>query len=404
MPVQTQILTRRGTAASWTSTNPTLGAGEIGYETDTGRFKIGTGAAAWASLGYFNRDPLTTKGDLYTFSTTDDRLAVGANGETLVADSSTSTGLRYQATQAAGKNALINGGFDIWQRGTSFTSSLVYGADRWFEYFGSGTFTYARTTSNLPDGFQYGMQITSNSTTASAELYQTMETANCIRFAGKTIVVSGWVRSSSNVTATVLMGSSTATDEPQSGTFSSISGTGTSWATTGTATRFSATFVIPSTAKSLRFGLQTGSLASAATFTVTGLQIEEGNVATGFMRTGGTIQGELAACQRYYFRWTATDLYSPFSQGISTTTTNAQIFVQYPVTMRTKPTVLEFSTLVISDIGSYNLAISAITLSNGSSNVAEIGCTNAATATANRAAFIRSNNSASGYLAFGAEL
>jgi hypothetical protein len=312
--------------------------------------------------------------------------------------------LRYQATQAAGKNALINGGFDIWQRGTSFTSSLVYGADRWFEYFGSGTFTYARTTSNLPDGFQYGMQITSNSTTASAELYQTMETANCIRFAGKTIVVSGWVRSSSNVTATVLMGSSTATDEPQSGTFSSISGTGTSWATTGTATRFSATFVIPSTAKSLRFGLQTGSLASAATFTVTGLQIEEGNVATGFMRTGGTIQGELAACQRYYFRWTATDLYSPFSQGISTTTTNAQIFVQYPVTMRTKPTVLEFSTLVISDIGSYNLAISAITLSNGSSNVAEIGCTNAATATANRAAFIRSNNSASGYLAFGAEL
>ena len=62
MPVQTQILTRRGTAASWTSTNPTLGAGEIGYETDTGNFKIGTGAAAWASLPYNLNGGVSTSG------------------------------------------------------------------------------------------------------------------------------------------------------------------------------------------------------------------------------------------------------------------------------------------------------------------------------------------------------
>jgi len=43
---------RRDSAASWTSNNPTLSAGEIGVETDTGKFKIGTGAAAWAALGY----------------------------------------------------------------------------------------------------------------------------------------------------------------------------------------------------------------------------------------------------------------------------------------------------------------------------------------------------------------
>jgi hypothetical protein len=52
MAVQTQIQTRRGTAASWTSTNPTLAAGEIGFETDTGKFKIGNGSTAWASLAY----------------------------------------------------------------------------------------------------------------------------------------------------------------------------------------------------------------------------------------------------------------------------------------------------------------------------------------------------------------
>jgi hypothetical protein len=43
---------RRGTASSWTSTNPTLAAGELGFETDTGKFKIGTGSSTWNSLLY----------------------------------------------------------------------------------------------------------------------------------------------------------------------------------------------------------------------------------------------------------------------------------------------------------------------------------------------------------------
>jgi len=63
--------------------------------------------------------PITAKGDLFTFSTAPARLAVGNNGESLVADSAATTGLRYQPTQAAGKNGVINGGFDNWQRGTS---------------------------------------------------------------------------------------------------------------------------------------------------------------------------------------------------------------------------------------------------------------------------------------------
>lgn len=47
-----RIQLRRDTAANWTTANPTLAAGELGFETDTGRFKLGTGAAAWSSLGY----------------------------------------------------------------------------------------------------------------------------------------------------------------------------------------------------------------------------------------------------------------------------------------------------------------------------------------------------------------
>ena len=44
---------RRGTAAQWTAANPVLGAGEIGFETDTGKFKIGDGTNQWGSLDYF---------------------------------------------------------------------------------------------------------------------------------------------------------------------------------------------------------------------------------------------------------------------------------------------------------------------------------------------------------------
>lgn len=44
---------RRGTAAEWTSANPILASGEFGFETDTGKFKIGNGSSNWAALAYF---------------------------------------------------------------------------------------------------------------------------------------------------------------------------------------------------------------------------------------------------------------------------------------------------------------------------------------------------------------
>jgi len=50
MAVQIQL--RNGTAAQWTSANPTLAVGEVGVETDTNRFKVGTGSTAWNSLAY----------------------------------------------------------------------------------------------------------------------------------------------------------------------------------------------------------------------------------------------------------------------------------------------------------------------------------------------------------------
>ena len=44
---------RRGTAAQWTAANPVLAAGEIGFETDTSKFKMGNGSSTWSALTYF---------------------------------------------------------------------------------------------------------------------------------------------------------------------------------------------------------------------------------------------------------------------------------------------------------------------------------------------------------------
>ena len=58
---------RRDTAANWTNNNPTLLNGELGYETDTGYFKIGDGSTAWTSLGYIDG----TKVSAYPLATAD---------------------------------------------------------------------------------------------------------------------------------------------------------------------------------------------------------------------------------------------------------------------------------------------------------------------------------------------
>lgn len=54
MSVETLIQFRKGLAETWTNVNPTLGLGEPGYESDTGKLKIGDGSTTWTSLNYVN--------------------------------------------------------------------------------------------------------------------------------------------------------------------------------------------------------------------------------------------------------------------------------------------------------------------------------------------------------------
>ena len=98
MPVQTKIQLRRDTAANWTSTNPTLASGEVGFETNTGKFKIGDGSTAWTSLVY-------APAGLAEKATS---LAAGATGS-LPYQSATGT-TAYLAVGSPGQVLMVNGG------------------------------------------------------------------------------------------------------------------------------------------------------------------------------------------------------------------------------------------------------------------------------------------------------
>jgi hypothetical protein len=363
--------------------------------------------------------PLTAKGDLFGYSTTQARVPVGADGETIVADSSTSTGLRYQATVAAGKNAIINGGMDIWQRGTSFTptsAAFNYCADRWYSLLETGTsgMTITRST-DAPAGFQYSLRTQrTNGTTGTGRplIYTAVETSNSIPFAGQTVTMSLWVKKGANYSGgafSPIIYSGTGTDQ---GGYPSIWSGAVGQTLTITPTtswvRYSTTYAVPSNATQL--GIQTGWVPSGTagaddSLYFTGVQIEIGSVATQFTRTGGSIQGELAACQRYYYRSYPNLAYGTHpAQGQAQTTTSIAYNVNLPQSMRVTPTAVEFSNLAAFDSNNV-LALSGITLdvNQSSPKTAWVGGT-VTGAVQYRSYFLLNNNNATGYIGLTAEL
>jgi hypothetical protein len=89
------------------------------------------GAPAWVTAGSGGGSPLTTKGDIYVFGTSDTRLPVGSNGYALVADSAAATGLNWSRMQPYDAGALTSITAGTWAGATSITTLGTVATGTW---------------------------------------------------------------------------------------------------------------------------------------------------------------------------------------------------------------------------------------------------------------------------------
>jgi hypothetical protein len=312
-------------------------------------------------------------------------------------------------------NYIINGAFDIWQRGTSFTppsSAAQFNADRWYvERLTGATITReAFTPADLTAiGFgeaQYYMRIASAGATTQQILVQKVEDVRTL--AGQTVTVSFYAKAATaeeyRVRLTQNFGSGGSADVNTAQIARTV---GTSWA------RYSSTFTVPSisgktvgTGSALLLDIRNPA-ATAFTLDIWGVQLEAGSVATPFRRNANSIQGELAACQRYYYRLTAETTNTRLGNGHNLTTTAARMITFFPATMRTRPTALEQTgTAANYDIQHANTATacsSVPTFESANTNMAVTNLTVASGLTAGQGSNGRFTD-ANAYLGWSAEL
>lgn len=297
------------------------------------------------------------------------------------------------------KNFLINGGMDNWQRGATGlgTSTGSYTADRWV--LGSSSTTVTRDT-DVPVSpyFQYSLKMVG---TGDNSLIQRIEASNSTLLAGQTITFSFYAKRTSGTGALdVRFYYPTTADTygavTQIGSTVVVSASpASSW------TRYTVTAAIGT---NITTGLQVliNNTGAATTF-ITGAQLELGSVATPFARAGGSIGGELALCQRYYYRSTGGSVYQFFGGGIAPGTTTVNILFNHAVSMRVPPTSVEFSTIDITDNAVIQNAVSAVTLNQKTQNLSTLLMTTTGL-TQGKFYNCMANNNVNSYVAVSAEL
>jgi hypothetical protein len=320
---------------------------------------------------------------------------------------------------SAGKNKIINGDLYWNQRSfSSTTSDSQYFADRWRTYLGAGTATF--TTPTIAWGSFAGqnsnkvVRITSSSSSNDLGIVTRIENVNTL--ANQTVTLSFWIRSSGSTFGTDFAAleqyfGSGGSSIVQVYGLSNVS-FGSSW------TRVSATYSLASIAgKTIGEGnylqvridpVQT--LPNGEWIEITHVQLEAGSIATAFQTSTGTIQGELAECQRYYVRYVCESgaPYAIFAPSGLTNLTNAAIcFTPVPVELRSYPSSVEYGgTLIIDAINGATATVTGITVQDRSNKkIVSINYTaSGGGLTAGVFTTVRANNSSTAYLGISAEL
>jgi hypothetical protein len=318
----------------------------------------------------------------------------------------------------AGKNKVINSDFDVWQRGTSFTNpaNLTYTADRIGIYFdGSGA---TRTVSQQANVGAIGVYSPTYfirfahsvaGTGASNNLWYT-RLEDVSTYAGQTVTFSIYAKAAAT---TVLPQISVDQNFGSGGSASVTTVFATSVSVTTSWVRYSYSVAIPSiTGKTVGANNYLGievRMPLNATFTLdfSQIQLEAGSKATPFQTaSGGSPQAELAMCQRYYWRSTASAAYSRLTNsGYGQSATAITVPLVNPVEMRTQATTLDYGGTVGAYDGTNITTCTAVTLDSSSSpKISVIAGTVASGLTQYRPYGFIANNSSTAYIGLSAEL
>jgi hypothetical protein len=254
-------------------------------------------------------------------------------------------------------NAIINGAFDIWQRGTSSTASAYGTADRWAHFYVGGTVTTSRQSfsvgeklgNNAPKYF-LRQEVTGQSAGNFAAIQQRIESVSS--YSGETITVLGWARRASGsgnplvrLTQHFGTGGSPSSDVEITGKSLSLS---SSWSP------FALTFDIPSiTGKTVGTDINDylNLLFTVSELTVGidywGIHIRKGTHTVDVINsyTAPDIVSELIKCQRY---GRALDIYTRFAGAWQSGTETAEL--SFSVEMRANPTLSGVSSYTIDGV------------------------------------------------------
>jgi hypothetical protein len=277
----------------------------------------------------------------------------------------------------AGKNRIIGGSMEVWQRGT--TGLTTWTADR----FQVNTGTYQRDT-DAPPGFAYSLATTTSP--MNTWLIQHAQELPRTGFAGDLTgywTLSFWAKYElgkefyyASWFADVVGGGNQVTVSNYLGVSSPGRFVGT-----GQWQRYVYTFNITTSPAGTNTCLRhtwlnlVGAGATTNLLKITGIQFEKGSIATPFSRAGGSYGSELSLCQRYYQRFTAgSSGYTPMSNfGLANQTTQITLQIQHIVPMRSEVSAVDHSGLSIYGGASGGFStVSSVLLTRSSGQFTEI--------------------------------
>ena len=276
------------------------------------------------------------------------------------------------------RNAIINGNFDHWQRGTSGTAGYV--SDRWATIRGGSTVAISRQAfalgqTDVPNEPEYFHRSVVSSVAGAGNFANLAQRVEGVRtFAGQTVTVSFYAKADAAKNMALELFQTFGTGGSPSSEVNAIGVT--TLALTTTFQKFTVTADIPSIAGKTvgtngnddvginfwfdagsNFDARTNSLGhQSGTFDIAQVQLEAGSVATPFERR--PVGTELALCQRYYSR-------PPGFIGViynSVTNSEWATNLAFPVEMRATPTMSRLSASVTP--GSSNPVADSVTISN----------------------------------------